>query len=429
MLNGMRISYIGVGVCLLVTLPATAQVSVSASGETVLPSPASSVATDLALWIHPTDVTQSLIIGAHRSPTQQLVTYSLGGGQIQQLVTLVPVNGVDLRYNFSLAQQPIALVAVTNQVANSIGFYTVDAGTRMLQAVPGNTLLTGTNVTGVALCYSFSTRKYYAVATHQSGAQQWEVFDNDGGIDGNLVRSLILSSRAEGCVCDDALDQLYVAEDAVGIWKYGLNPDAGTSGILVDSTDGGHLSVPVKGLSIYHAHNGLGYLIAASYPIASSQRNSTFSVYRREGANAFAGSFQVVIDGGPATVTATNGQDVTNFNLGGAYPDGLFVAQDNNAGSNNFKLVSWGSIARAFYPALVIDNTLDPRQPEILDAGPSDAGRPDGGDGGSGGSPSGPPGGGPGSPQSTGCNCSSATAGTLALVVIGLGLARSRRGR
>jgi hypothetical protein len=52
--------------------------------------------------------------------------------------------------------------------------------------------------------------------------------------------------------------------------------------------------------------------------------------------------------------------------LGSSFPEGVFVAQDGtNTGANqNFKLVPWGSIARAVNPDLTIDTTWDPRQAE-----------------------------------------------------------------
>ena len=61
---------------------------------------------------------------------------------------------------------------------------------------------------------------------------------------------------------------------------------------------------------------------------------------------------------------------VTNAGLGAAFPEGLFVAQDNdNGGDNqNFKLVPWGAIARAADPPLAVDTGWDPRAVGAEDA-------------------------------------------------------------
>jgi 3-phytase len=112
----------------------------------------------------------------------------------------------------------------------------------------------------------------------------------------------------------------------------------------------------IEGLAIYYRGGG-GYLLA------SSQGSDEFVVYERGGTNAYVTTFSVdarAVDG----VSHTDGIDVTNAALGAAFPDGLFVAQDdrNDGGNQNIKLVPWGNIARAASPALTIDTGWDPRR-------------------------------------------------------------------
>jgi hypothetical protein len=121
----------------------------------------------------------------------------------------------------------------------------------------------------------------------------------------------------------------------------------------VDRTgSGGHLDSDVEGLTIYYAANGAGYLIA------SSQGNDEFAVYRREGNNAYVGRFKLVAGGGIDAVTDTDGIDVTNFPLGNQFPQGMFIAQDND---DNFKLARWEAIDAAFGGGLTIDTSWNPR--------------------------------------------------------------------
>jgi 3-phytase len=270
---------------------------------------------------------------------------------------------------------------------------------------------------------------YYAFITDTDGGlQEWQLFDDGTGrVNGSRVRTLSLSSAAEGCVADDLNGQLYVAEEAVGIWKIGAEPDAGTTRVLIDSTDGGHLAAPVKGLALYRTRSGSGYLVA------SSQGNLTYAVYKREPGNAYVGSFRV--DAG--VPLKTNGLDVSNFGLGTAFPEGAFIAQnatsnDSNTGPN-FKLVPWGVIAQAFYPNLAIDRTFDPRV-EGMDAGTPDGGTDGGTDGGSSGSgpcPAPPCVGPGGTPSSSGCGSTSTAAAVwLPLAVVGIAAwARFRKRR
>jgi len=300
-------------------------------------------------------------------------------------------------------------------VDNTLALYTIDVNQTLQDVAPA--LRTGTNVLGLSMYRSNANGSYYAFVTDTGGGiQQWGLAEDGGRVTGNVVRTLTLSSQAEGIVCDDAYGVLYVAEDLVGIWKYGAEPDGGTVRVLVDSTDGGHLVARVKGLSIYRASNGAGYLLA------SSQGNATIAVYGREPGNRFLGAFQV--DGGGGRPIPAIGQVVTNFGLDGGFPVGLFVLQDSTFGVD-FKLVSWGEIARAMNPPLLVDTLLDPRQTETLD-GSLDGGKRDGGvDGGGGGSIPTEPG------TSTGCSCAGGPSGILvaALGVMVLALVRSRKRR
>ncbi len=392
---------------------------VSPSGQTA-PVPSSNGARDLAVWIHPTDANQSLIVASDQF-TGGVVLFQLDGGFVTRNAALQPI-AVDLRYNFPLAGQRIALIAASQRVPNgTIGTFTIstDGGTQLQDVSTASSI---TNVTpsaiiaGLAMYRSPISGNYYAFITDTNGGlQEWQLFDDGTGrVNGSRVRALSLNSSAEGCVADDLNSQLYVAEEAVGIWKFGAEPDAGSNRVLIDSTDGGHLAAPVKGLALYRTHTGSGYLIA------SSEGNLTYAVYKREPGNAYVGSFQ--IDAGVGLLK-TNGLDVTSFGLDAAFPEGVFVAQNATSGDSNtgpnFKLVPWGVIARAFNPNLAIDPTLDPRL-EGMDAGTPDGGT-DGGSPGGGPCPA-PPCGAPGGGtlSSSGCGCTSTAAAVwLPLAAVG----------
>ncbi len=149
-----------------------------------------------------------------------------------------------------------------------------------------------------------------------------------------------------------------VVED-VGIWKYGAEPGDGSTRTQVDTTGGsGHLRADVEGLAIYYASAGKGYLLA------SKQGSDEFVVYEREDTNAYVMTFDIVAGGGIDGVTGTDGIDVLNVALGDTFPQGLFLAQDDETpGSRqNFKLVPWELVAHAHTTPLTIDTTsFDPR--------------------------------------------------------------------
>jgi hypothetical protein len=162
------------------------------------------------------------------------------------------------------------------------------------------------------------------------------------------VRNWDVGTEVEGCVADDDLGNLYVSEEAVGVWRYGAEPTAPVTPaarVLVDGTvaAGGHLVPDVEGLTIVYQPGGAGYLLASSQ--AASNSLNSYAVYERQGANAFVRSFRVV--NGPAVdgCGRTDGIDALAADLGPAFPHGLFVCQDNantapgTTGNQNFKLV------------------------------------------------------------------------------------------
>jgi 3-phytase len=308
---------------------------------------------DAAIWIHPTDTAQSRIIGAVKTGSNALRVFDLNGEQLYG-IAVTNINNIDLRYNFSLTGQSVALLAGSNRSTNSIALYRIDSQTGMLENVAARTISTGMAIYGCAMYVSPLSGKYYVFVSSESGqVQQWELFDNGGGmVDARQVRSFAVGSQSEGLVADDLLGHLYVGEEDVGIWKYSAEPD-GSVRTLVDGTGaGGHLNADVEGLAIYYSNSGAGYLLA------SSQGNNEFVVYRRDGNNAFVGSFALVAGGAIDAVTDTDGIDVANFALGSQFPQGLFVAQDND---DNFKLARWDAIDAAFGGALISDTSWDPR--------------------------------------------------------------------
>jgi 3-phytase len=232
--------------------------------------------------------------------------------------------------------------------------YRVDPASRTL--VSTGSISTGMNlVYGFCMYRSGKTGAYFAFVNSEDGeVQQWRLNEVDGKIGGELVRSFDVGTQTEGCVADDDAGALYIGEEEKGIWKYGAEPDAGTDRKLVEGVKPqGRLTADVEGLTIYYGAGTKGYLIA------SSQGDSTFAVYDREGDNKFLGFFQIGKTNAIDPVTGTDGIDVISAGLGKGFPEGAFIAQDdtNDGANQNFKLVPWQSIAKAMNPPLIGDAT------------------------------------------------------------------------
>ncbi|MGY4543303.1 myo-inositol-hexaphosphate 3-phosphohydrolase [Arthrobacter sp. UYNi723] len=343
-----------------------ADVLVTPSAETTPVPSSSDAADDTAIWIHPTDPSQSVVIGTDKLSTGGVGVYDLSGRQLHFYLH-GSMNNVDLRYNFPLGSERIALVGVTERNVESTGvrFYKVNVADRSLTEV--GRISTPGRPRGFGMYHSPVSGKYYAFVHdfNTNVVTQFELDGSNGSVRGTAVRSFDNGDSSEGISADDELQRVYVSEEKVGLWRYGAEPGDGSTRTLVDRTvaTGGRIVENVKNSAIYYGRQGTGYLIV------SSQGGSNFVIYNR-GDNAFVGSFKIVTGGGVDGVNGQDGIDVTNFPLGPSYPAGLFTSQDHNntdagngnSGNQNHKLVSWQQIADAFSPRLLVDTTFDPRQ-------------------------------------------------------------------
>lgn len=316
-------------------------------------------ADDVAVWIHPTDPAQSLIVGDDKAGG--VIAWGLDGKELQYLDGAKRMNNIDLRYNFALGGETVALVGVNNATDSAVTFYKVNAGTRALEPA-GSVALSRSGPYGGCMYRNPTTKKLHWFVNWSSGiVEQWELTGTSGSVSGTLVRSIEVGSQTEGCVADDELGYFYVAEEDVAIWKYGAESTAGDTRTEVDHTGAGShagLVPDIEGLALYYKSDATGYLMV------SDQETSEVHVYLREGNNDYVGKFRVGASGGIDEVSLTDGLEVSNFALGPAFPQGLLIVHDGeNAGGSdsNHKLVPWPSVASVF--GLDIDTTFDPRKP------------------------------------------------------------------
>lgn len=303
-------------------------------------------ADDPAIWVHPTDPSKSLIIGAQKK--RGLYVYDLSGKTLQ----VVPdgrMNNVDLRHGFRLGNEVVAIVAASNRTAHTLALYKLDAATRRLENIAAEPIPTGFD-DPYGLCMYRDTKSgtfYVFMNDADSGAyKQWKLVPKGNRVAAELLREFTVGSQAEGCAADDESGALYIAEEDVGLWRYEADPSSADRRVAIDSTSGqGHLTPDVEGVAIYYGEKGTGYLIV------SNQGKDNYAVYRREGRNEFLGHFSVIADSarGIDGASETDGLDVISTPLGPAFPYGLFVAQDGRniapAERQNFKLVPWERVA------------------------------------------------------------------------------------
>ena len=303
-------------------------------------------ADDSAVWVHPTDPAQSTLITTDKQGG--LSVHDLSGRRLSDVPTM-RTNNVDLHAGTPLLGGA-AVVAVSDIGDKSIALFRVEPATRALVRVDARRIAAGIGLYGLCMYHSV-TGRVYVIDSDQSGTvQQWELSEAAGGtLDATLVRTFRTAGPTEGCVVDDEAGRLYLSEEAVGIWSYDAEPSSVTARppFLVGSVASGQLTADVEGLGIYVGPGGTGYLVA------SSQGDDRYAVYDRL-TGRFVGLFRIGTAGIDGT-SHTDGLEVTSANLGGAFANGMVIAQDdrNDTGYQNFKLVPWSAVAAAFTPALL----------------------------------------------------------------------------
>ncbi|NWG15717.1 MAG: phytase [Chloroflexi bacterium] len=338
---------------LLVVFPAAAQdaevLDVFAVAETD-PSPGDGATAPL-IWLHPTDLVQSLVIGT--DDNSGIGVYDLDGRLLSFEEQYGPMGGADLRYGFG--SQGAALIAAGVSDEARMVFFTIEPETRALVLV--GEVATNIRLAGVCLYHSPLTRVFYAVGFSEYGeVEQYALSEDDGELRPTLARAINVGGELEGCATDDALRRLYFAEGENLVWRYGAEPEDGIQRRIVDFV-GGHISEEIEGLTVYTTADAAGYLIV------TNEKADSLLLYERAGDNRFVGEFRVRAGETADAVSEPTGVTVSNLPLDARFPQGLFVTSDdvNSSpnGNNNFKLVSWADVAAGL--SLTVDTTYDPR--------------------------------------------------------------------
>jgi myo-inositol-hexaphosphate 3-phosphohydrolase len=348
LLLGVSAVVVRVAVCAQAAIPPIA--AVTADAETVPATHSGDAADDPAIWVHPANPASSLLIGNDKLGA--LEVYKIDGSFQQRRTTATSFWGnVDVRQQVAVGGRTLDVVAAYNA---GLRLYTVDLATLTLRPVTDGSGVYPTN-SGEGLCLynsSLTGDVTAFVITRPGQARQFLLTDNDadGLLEASLVREFAVGSEAEGCVADDEAALVYIAEEDVGLWRYGAEPTASTARVLVDKVQpDGNLAADVEGVTLVDTGGDGGYLLVSAQN-TDNPTQSYFVRYDRE-TNAFAGAFRIVNGTAADGCTRTDGVTATATSLGAKYPNGVFVCQDDNnttpggSGHQDFKLTRLEKVA------------------------------------------------------------------------------------
>ena len=352
------------------------------------------VADDTAIWLHPTSLAQSVIIGVSKSSTSGsggLYAFNLTGtrqggasswtSNVNWFSGSKKYNNVDITHGFPAGGQSWDLVCASNRTDRRIDVYRVLTNTAGAFAgldpvgriEIGTGFASGTDAAyGCAVYHRRENGLFHVFTSDKNGVMgQYALrFDPAGTGTARILGTRVAQwdvtagdTEVEGIVADDYLNVLYIAAEDEAIYRYStdaLGVVQTQARTTVDTAGNARLTADIEGLTLYYAAHGTGYLIA------SSQGSDSYAVYNRAfapgAANRYVKNFTIGANGSIDRVTATDGIMVTNRNLGGSFTSGLFIAHDG-AGSSptNYKLVPWQTIAADGGVLLTTDTAFDPR--------------------------------------------------------------------
>jgi 3-phytase len=245
---------------------------------------------DPAIWIHPHDPVQNLIVGTNKveRPNGALLVFDMQGRTIQRIDGLGRPNNVDIVQGVRLGETSYDLAIVTERQASALRIYTIDADARLLHeaGVPrvfDNEEGDHAAPMGIAM-YERPDGAVFVIVGRKSGPTDgylWQ-YRLQQNFSLKLVRKFgKFSGRGEieAIAVDDELGFVYYADEGAGIRKYHADPEHpdaqrelgffGRSGYRGDR----------EGLAIYATGPGEGFLISTDQ-IAGGSR---YFLYRRNG--------------------------------------------------------------------------------------------------------------------------------------------------
>lgn len=291
-----------------------------------------------ALLINTDKPEASLIIGS--ASEGGLEVYSLDGSRVASGGDR-PTTFVDIRYNFSLGDESIALIVANDISTSELVTYTWDADKSALIDVSAPIAL-GMETEGLCLYRSSISQKIYAFVSGSGVLQQWELFDRDGRVHGRLTRTVPVGSGAAHCAVSDREGLVYFSQETVGVAAMNAEPESEAEIKYIDlATPHGRFTGDVKGVALYEHSDG-SYLIVSDADVNLLQFYDTNS-------HEHVGTLSTVSGNGVDAVQETEGLAATSVSVSAGLEGGVIVMtdDDNEEENTNFKIVAWHDVTGA----------------------------------------------------------------------------------
>jgi 3-phytase len=277
-----------------------------------------------AILVDPADPLRSVIFGSGESGGVE--AYAVSGRRIG-----VAAGGdiVSLDLRAGVGPGGSALLAALDAKGNAVRLFAAAADGKL---TPLTLAQPKAQLTPVGLCMARSHRDgslYLFLLGEEGGIEQWLVAaDAAGNHVARLARRWAMGSEVGYCAADDR-GWVYVSQEAVGVWRFGIEPEAEIVPEIVDIVRLGHITEEAKGVAVAPD----GRLVVAD---ASANR---LNLYDPAKDYAYLGS--VAISGGAIDAVTDPGGVAVGAGM-------LVVADDDNAPqATNYKMVEWSKVLAA----------------------------------------------------------------------------------
>lgn len=283
---------------------------------------------DPAIWINPKDSSKSIVFGTDKETNGAIYAFDLNGKIVEGMTVrnMERPNNVDVEYGFKLNDSTETdIIVFTEREKQQIRVFSVpdmrplDNGG--FPVFEDEAMIENRLPMGVGLYKSPNDGIIYAIVGRKTGPKdgylyQYALESDSIGITSTLIRKFGSFSgvkEIEAIAVDDKNGFVYFSDEGVCIKKYHAEPGMGNSEI--SCFGGEYFLEDIEGIAIASYPDGKGYLIV------SNQQKGEFNIFSTDD-NSFVKAINL-------STSETDGCEVVTVGLNDQFPNGLFVAMND----------------------------------------------------------------------------------------------------
>ncbi|WP_378185001.1 phytase [Aquimarina sp. W85] len=295
---------------------------------------------DPAIWVNPIDSSKSIVFGTDKETNGAIYAFDLQGKIIKEktIRNIKRPNNVDIEYGFNLNDSTtVDILVFTEREKQQIRMFSVpdmqplDSGG--FQVFGDEEQLENRLPMGISLYKSPKDGRIYAIVGRKTGPKdgylyQYELKADSVSVKSNFIRKFGSFSgvkEIEAIAVDDENGYIYFSDEGVCVKKYYAEPSLGNKEI--SCFGGSYFLEDIEGIAIASYSDGHGYLIV------SNQQQGEFNIFSRSD-NSFIKAVNL-------NTKETDGCEVVTVPLNSTFPNGLFVAMNDE---KNFYFYDLGRI-------------------------------------------------------------------------------------